>query len=282
VNIATLGPAGTFSDLAAQRYVKSLGQPAEVRYFTHLKRCLQAVEDDCQQVVVPIENISEGFVPVVLDHLVAADLHIVAELHLAIQFALIVAAPAQQSSIPPIDKLYVQFVARGQCNDMIAQLGDIELVATESNTESLQRFLHSQSQQACAAIVPAHLMQRSELRRFYQRQQVQDLAHNQTRFLVLQPGPPPLHTSGCKTSLMVVNDNDHPGLLEQVLHCFSARRLNLTSIVSRPTGQGFGRYHFFMDVAERLDSLAMQGALNAVARLTQVKVLGCYRPLADE
>lgn len=240
--------------------------PAELVYFSHLQRVLQAAEQSCTYAVVPIENVSEGFVPVVLDYLVRTDLRIVSELRLPIEFA----AVGNLDSAAQVKRLYVQFVARGQCRDFIDSLGDVELVATESNTESLAR-VRGQGP-GVAAIVPAHLVDAGEFT--WQQSAVQDFTYNETRFLLLSAEQ--TSTVGETTSLLVINQDDRPGLLERVLHCFSSRRLNLSSIVSRPTGQGFGNYHFFIDVQSTVDNIAMRGALAAIAELAEVKVLGCY------
>lgn len=271
MRLATLGPAGTFSELAAQAYLVGKGD-GEILHYNHIQRCLAAVPDECSHAVVPLENVSEGFVPVVLDYLVHADMYICDEIHLDIAFSLVANTP----DLSAVDAVFVQFVARGQCREFIDGLGDIELVATQSNSESLQRLL-SESKPA-AAVVPSHVCtpELSENVALVQHH-IHDYAHNQTRFIVVASGKPSEKSqNGAKTSLMVINHDDRPGLLEQVLHCFSTRRLNLTSIVSRPTGEAFGRYHFFMDVQSPLNNIAMQGALQAVERLAKVKVLGCY------
>lgn len=271
MRLATLGPAGTFSELAALAYQARSGID-EIVHYSHLQRCLSAVPGECSHAVVPLENVSEGFVPVVLDHLVHADLHICDELHLDIAFSLI----ANVSDLKSIKSVYVQFVARGQCREFIDDMGDVELVATQSNTESLHRLLAET--RPAAAVVPTHACTADIAERVAMvHHHIHDYAHNQTRFIVVAPGSAlDGYQQGTKTSLMVINDDDRPGLLEQVLHCFSTRRLNLTSIVSRPTGEAFGRYHFFMDVQSPLDNIAMRGALQAVERLARVKVLGCY------
>lgn len=269
LKIATLGPAGTFSDVAAKRYASSLSQSAEIIYFSHLQLVLDAAEQSCDLALVPVENVSEGFVPVVLDHLVKANLHIVGELNLDIAFDCI----AEVASKADIQRLFVQFVARGQCRDFISSLGDIELIATESNMESLAR---AQAQPGAAAIIPGHIA--ATVDSSWSQAGVHDYAHNQTRFLLLSANPQAMG-GGDKTSVLVINEADRPGLLEQVLHCFSTRKLNLTSIVSRPTGEGFGKYHFFIDVEGSLSDIAMRGALKGVSQIARLKVLGNYNSL---
>lgn len=279
MKLATLGPPGTYSDVVATMYQQQPGVVfgARLVYYSHLQRCLQALPDEADYAVVPIENISEGFVPVVLDYLVSADLHIVSEHYQSIEFS----ACGAVQDLTACKRLYVQFVASGQCRDFIDALGDVEILTTQSNSESL--LLAAEYGQGAVAIVPNHLLADAPPETMPWRQaNVHDYSHNATRFLLLAPGPAQVEDLveddgiARKTSLMVMNDNDRPGLLEQVLHCFSTRRLNLSSIVSRPTGQGFGQYHFFMDVEASLNNIAMQGALRALQQITRVKVLGCY------
>lgn len=273
MRLASLGPAGTFSELACAQFIRQSGfaDAAEVILMNHLQRVLQSIPDVADIAVVPIENVSEGFVPIVLDYLVSADLHIVSEIHLPIAFS----ACGYVTAKSQIKRLYVQFIAQGQCREFIDSLANVEIVATQSNSESLA--LATQHGEGAAAIVPTHIMTSAAAAHVvWQQPEVHDYAHNETRFLALAQGPAPADAQGAKTSLMVINDNDRPGLLEKVLHCFSTRKLNLSSIVSRPTGQGFGQYHFFMDVQASLGNIAMQGALKSLADIADVKVLGCY------
>lgn len=273
MRLASLGPAGTFSEVACEEFIRQselVGEPTII-LMNNLQRVLQAVPDAADIALVPIENVSEGFVPIVLDCLVSADLHIVSEVRLSIAFS----ACGYVTDKSQITRLYVQFIAQGQCREFIDSLVNVEVVATQSNTESLA--LATRHGQGAAAIVPAHIMTSPAAAEItWQQPDVHDYAHNETRFLALAQGPVPAHAQGHTTSLLVINKNDRPGLLEKVLHCFSTRKLNLSSIVSRPTGQGFGQYHFFMDVQVSLSNIAMQGALKSLAEIAEVKVLGCY------
>lgn len=281
--LVTLGPAGTFSDLVAQKLKQQLPllAGAQLQYASSLPRCLQSIlqgesgsrEGGPDYAVVPVENIAEGFVGVVLDQLVGSGLHVVHEYYQAIEFS----ACGHVASAADAEVLFVQFVAEGQCRGFVETLGDIDIVTTASNSESL-----SQAQaygRGALAIVPEHLQkihaqeaQSSQLT--WWQSGVQDYAHNETRFWLLAKQAPT--QAGSKTSLVIMNEHDRPGLLEQVLHCFSSRSLNLTSIVSRPTGHKFGHCHFFIDVDAGLDHLAMQGAMKALGYFCQVQVLGCY------
>ena len=270
--IATLGPAGTFSDRVAQEFRASLGGDAELVYCSSIKKVFQAVDAVNHYGIVPIENLSEGFIPVVLDLLVAFDLKIVGEIIIPITFSCVAAVP----ELKQIKRLYVQFVSRGQCTDFIESLpAPAEIVTTESNTEALVRM--RSDAEPCAAIVPDQFVEPGDFPLLLDN--INDYPNNRTRFFVLagRHTPHPACTSpNCKTSIIIVNDDDHPGLLEKILSSFSKRKINLLAITSRPTKEEFGRYHFFIGLAGHRDEPQVREAFAEIGKVGRVKILGSY------
>jgi prephenate dehydratase len=269
--IATLGPQGTYSDIATQRYIDTQNEAFEVVYFTSIKRALNSVGDTCDFGVLPIENLSEGYVSLVLDHLLDADLFIIGELMLPIQFSLVSNTP----NVSDIDKLFVQFVAKGQCSEFIDSLGEIEIVTTESNIESLDRV--SQKAGMNAAVVPSNSFARNAFNLVVEN--INDYKNNQTRFLVFSSETSQSAkaiSSEYKTSIIVIDDDDHPGLLGDILASFSKRDINLTSIISRPTRQTFGKYHFFIDFDGHVNDEKVADALRDICTANKVKIMGSY------
>ena len=270
--IATLGPAGTFSDRVAQEFRASLGGDAELVYCSSIKKVFQAVDAVNHYGIVPIENLSEGFIPVVLDLLVAFDLKIVGEIIIPITFSCVAAVP----ELKQIKRLYVQFVSRGQCTDFIESLpAPAEIVTTESNTEALVRM--KSDAEPCAAIVPDQFAEPGDFPLLLDN--INDYPNNRTRFFVLagrHTAHPACTSPNCKTSIIIVNDDDHPGLLEKILSSFSKRKINLLAITSRPTKEEFGRYHFFIGLAGHRDETQVREALTEIGKVGRVKILGSY------
>ncbi len=269
--IATLGPQGTYSDAATAKYIISQGLDCSVEYFDSIKSALNSIGGDCEYGVLPIENLSEGFVSLVLDHLVDKDLAIIGELILPIQFSLV----SRVEPLNKIEKLFVQFVAKGQCSEFIESLGHVEIVTTESNIESLE-MLRTKEENS-AAVVPALSFENKEFQLVIEN--INDYKNNQTRFLIFSS----VNEHSCyqqnidyKTSIIVLDDNDRPGLLEEILSSFSSRDINLTSIASRPTGHEFGKYHFFIDFDGHLSELKVSQALDEISKINKVKIMGSY------
>jgi prephenate dehydratase len=85
--LVTLGPAGTFSDRVAQDFCKSLADDVTICYCSSIKKVFQAIGAGSDYGIVPIENLSEGFIPLVLDLLVTSDLKIIGEIIIPINFS---------------------------------------------------------------------------------------------------------------------------------------------------------------------------------------------------
>lgn len=271
IKIATLGPAGTYSDTATQRYARNQAQVCDIQYFDSIKLALNAVGQSCDIGILPVENFSEGFISLVLDHLLDSDLSVISEIRLPIQFSLV----SKAKQVDAIKHLYVQFVAKGQCSEFINSLGDIEIETTESNMQSLQYALQGNAN--TAAIVPSSAEQVDDFPLVIS--EVNDYKNNETRFLVFCKNADIAEKkSGVnyKTSVIVMDENDHPGFLGEVLLSFSNRKINLTSIMSRPTRQTFGKYHFFIDFDGHVDDVDIARALVEIASKCKVTLLGSY------
>jgi len=272
--LAILGPPGTFCDIAAQEFLDSnsgILNISDVRYFRTIKKVFNAVGDDCNYGVLPTENLSEGYLQVVLDLLVQGNLTIIREILLPINFTFV----SKSTNLKEVEKVFVQYVAEGQCTGFLETLNNVQIVKTESNLASLESMLEDDGHSG--AIIPSHAAE--NLRVSLVIKDVHDYKNNVTRFIVLARSgevgyEDPDITS--KTSLIVINDNDYPGFLVDVLSSFSRKGINLISIISRPTKEAMGKYHFFIDIEGHRKNKIVREALDEIARLNRVKILGSY------
>ena len=269
--VATLGPKDTFSDMATQRYLTTQGLKACVTYYPTLKTAFNAIGHQADWGVLPIENLSEGYVQVVLDGLMATDLFIRDEILLPIKFALV----TNCQSLTEVKALHVQFVAHGQCSEFIEGLQGVTVHNTQSNMESLDALRDSVG--PAAAVVPHHVLKdwHSDC---FKIDNVTDFAHNQTRFLVLGKQPQIIDPNLLyKTTLVVRDDHDKPGVLGSIVTALSDRRINMTSIMSRPTKSQLGKYHFFIDIEGHCEQTNIAAAIAQINHSYQVKILGSYQ-----
>lgn len=119
-------------------------------YFNSMKRTLTVVGTECVSGVLPIENLPEGYIEVVLDLLMDGKLEIVRELTLANQFAFV----SYAGTYKEIKHIFVQHAAKLQCGNFIDSFQNVPIVRTKSHFESLD--LLNKHSLSSGAIVPIH------------------------------------------------------------------------------------------------------------------------------
>lgn len=273
--IATLGPAGTFADIATRKYQAENAVPSDIRYYSSIRSALSAIGRECDVAVLPIENFSEGFIPIVLDALAKrdAELYICYEIRIPIRFSFV----SNSKKIGNVGKVFAQFFASGQCSEFLAALGAIESVATQSNIQSLESLRVETS--AAGAIVPAHAVTHGDFPLVIAN--VDDSPDNETRFIAVSGTHEKYEAESFdefKTSLIVYGDNDYPGLLSDILSSLSSRRINVMSLVSRPSRVKFGQYDFFIDAIGNEAFPKLTEAIDEIGLKCAVRSLGSYKP----
>lgn len=269
-SIATLGPKQTYSERAARAWLLQSGGGASVRLYPTIRKAFGAVGVDCPRAILPIENLVDGYVQPLLDLLLHSDLVISGELLLPIQFSFV----ANCASLADVHKIYAQFATQGQCTDFLASLSQPhDVITTASNSASLAHVREGHTGEG--AIVPRHSLDGSDFPLTLDR--VNDYDHNVTRFVVVGRDVAPLLDGvAYKTTLVVVEGMDRPGMLAEILGAFSQRGVNMVSIMSRPTKESLGNYHFFIDIEGHCAATNIKEALAEVQRHNLVRLLGSY------
>lgn len=107
---------------------------------------------------------------------------------------------------------------------------------------------------------------------------VTDSKENETRFIILSKNNMEYDISKkYKTSIAIMDVSNKPGVLFGILNEFSKRNINLTSIMSRPTKKGLGKYHFFIDINGHYpEEENIKQAIDTIRENSEIKVLGSY------
>ncbi|KOF57389.1 MULTISPECIES: prephenate dehydratase [Clostridium] len=275
IRAAVLGPAGTFSELAVEKYKKKTNQEFNSIFYPTITKVVNAIGDECDIGIVPIENTLDGFVQVTLDLLIEKKVNIINELVIPIQFAF-----AANSNIEEVKKIYVQFKTQGQCCKFLESFKNVKIITTESNGESVQKIKEGLEDEG--AIIPEHMINSFEKLKF-SINCVTDSDENETRFIVLSAD----EKEGCrkgkhyKTSIAIMDAaDDRPGALFRVLEEFAQRQINLSSIISRPTKKGLGKYYFFIDIdGSYPEEENVRQAIEVISKHSLVKIIGSYSTL---
>ena len=268
---AYLGPEGTFTEAAFRAL--DAAEHAEPLPCATIQAALAAVRaGTADRAVVPIESSVEGVVTATLDDLTTGgDLLIQAELQLPIAFALLARPGTRLAAVRTVSG-HPQ--AQPQCRRWLAaHLPDAEWVPAASNAEAARQASEGKIDAALAGAFAAARYGLEVL-----AHDIHDRQNAVTRFVVA--GPPaglPAPTGADRTSLAAFLANDHAGALTEILTEFVVRGVNLTTIQSRPTGDGLGRYYFFIDCEGHVADARVGEALMGLRRLcADVRFLGSY------
>jgi prephenate dehydratase len=271
---AYLGPRGTFCEQA----VGALHPDGDLKpsAFASIAATLDAVRSgEAERAVVPTESSVDGGVNATLDELVTgSQLVIKAEVIVPVEFALLVRPGTEIADIKVIGG---HPAAQPQCRQWLARnVPDARWRPTLSNADAAQQVADSEIDAALAGRFAA---------RYYRLAVLTDAVHDNdaavTRFVeVGLPGPLPAPSGNDRTSVIAFLADDHPGALMDILSQFAVRGVNLSRIESRPTGEGIGRYCFFIDCEGHVSAPSVGEALMGLRRTcSDVRFLGSY-PMA--
>ena len=268
IRVAFQGEHGAYSEEAA---LALWGQEVEAVAYATFDEVFAAVQGgDCERGVVPVENSLAGSIHRNYDLLLRHNLYIVAEYNLRVSHCLI-AHPGVH--IQEITRVYSHPQALAQCENSLAQLGQVEIIATHDTAGSV-RLIREQGARDAAAIASeraATIYGMSVLRPNFE-----DEKSNYTRFIALGLEAWTPTDVPCKTSLAFAGRNE-PGLLFRCLSAFALRDIDLAKIESRPLRGVPWEYIFYLDFLGSLTEVRCQRALAQLQEMaTFVRVFGSY------
>ncbi|MBL4661246.1 MAG: prephenate dehydratase [Alcanivoracaceae bacterium] len=265
LNIAYLGPAGTFSEMATYKY---FGHSVSAMPVTSIDHVFAEVEAGIADFgMVPVENSTEGAVNNTLDMFLSSPLKICGELDLPIHHNLM----SRAEDLNEINTIFSHRQSLAQCRGWINEnMPHAECIAVSSNAEAAKRAQYTDHTAAIAGISAATMYGLTVLHK-----EIEDRSDNSTRFLVI--GKQILVTSGDDKTSLLVAAKDQPGALFHILKPLSECGVSMTRIESRPSKRGKWDYVFFIDVDGHSEDENLAKALRLLKRITtQLKVLGSY------
>lgn len=263
-SVAHLGTQGAFTHMAAKKHFGSLVkyQPCE-----SILEVFQRVEhDDCDYGVVPIENSIEGIVTHTIDLLVDSELKICSQRLLKISHNLL-----SKTLLKDIKKVYSNPQVFGQCrNWMSHNLPKAKEIWVASTTDAAKIAVKEKNSAAIASSEASKVYSLPILKR-----NIQDIAHNTTRFLIIAREDA-AQTGNDRTSILF-SIKDKIGALHDMLVPFYKNKINLTKIESRPSKKRAWDYYFFVDFQGHRQDKDVKKALSELEKMCKyLKVLGSY------
>lgn len=267
--VAFLGPAGTFSELAALGYFGSsiIKIPcATVDEVFHATSAGAAGFG-----VVPVENSSEGVVTRSLDLFLTTPLFIVGETSLYVRHNLL----RREDSAAGITAVCAHPQALAQCHGWLGHhLPNVERRPVASNAEGARLAALDAGLAAIASTRAA-----SEFGLHVVVPAIQDDAHNRTRFAVV--AHPHVHpqpkASGSDCCSLIVSVANRPGAVHDMLVPLKHHGVSMTRFESRPARSGQWEYYFYIDLQGHPDEPHVSAALAELRGVCAFfKLLGAY------
>lgn len=271
--VGFLGPFGTFTHQALMSQSDLAG--AEHFAFRTVPDVLDAIDrDEIEVGVVPIENSIEGMVNFTQDALAFDyDLIITREIVVDIEHCLLGRAGLELDQVSVVHSIPV---ATAQCHRFLREhVPNAEIQAANSTVDAARVVSESSSEDvvALAPRLAAELYGLSVI-----AGNIADHKENQTRFVVVTREGIPAPTGNDRTALVIYQRADEPGSLISILQEFTARRINLSNLISRPTkAGGLGDYCFIVYADAHIGDELLADTMRALhAKQGHVKFLGSY------
>jgi chorismate mutase/prephenate dehydratase len=265
VRVAYLGPEHTYSHEAARNSFGSSVEFAPQASFAAVFNEVQNGRADFG--VVPIENSTEGPVLPTFDLLIDTSLVIISEILLPVRHMLM----SRDGDRTKVKRIVSHQQSLGQCRSYLAtNFADCELEAVASNGLAAQLAAKDESIAAIAGRAAAEAYGLKTI-----AENIQDVAQNTTRFLVI--GNRPVPKSGRDKTTILFAVQDKVGALNTALNLFAKSKINISKIESRPLRGRSWEYLFFLDLEGHRDDARVKRALAALGNRTLfLKVLGSY------
>jgi prephenate dehydratase len=221
--------------------------------------------------MIPIENSVAGRVADIHHLMPTSGLHIIAEHFLPIRHQLV--AP-KGASLATVKTVQSHIHALGQCRNMIRKLGLHAVVGADTAGSARQiAEIGDKSRAAIASRLAAEIYGLDIL-----AEDIEDEAHNTTRFIVLSREPDWVAMgNGPTVTTFVFRVRNVPAALYKAMGGFATNGVNMTKLESYQIGGDFFATQFYADVEGHPDERPLQLALEELAFFSaEVRILGVY------
>ena len=268
--VAFQGERGAYSELALLSFFQGQAEPCGFALSEQVIDALLVKEVD--YAILPVENSIVGNVTVNLDLLYQKDVDVWGEHYQPIQHCLMT---LPGTHLEDITEAASHPIALSQCRDFLSR-HNIRAHA-EYDTAGAAKLLKENEKSAKGKAIIASKLCAEYYGLEILNDKIQNNETNLTRFLVIsRSGENPNTLEKNKSSIAFVTAH-RPGALLECLQCFSAHKLNMTKIESRPDPLNPFQYVFFVDFVGDQTNKEVAACLKELKSITKtLKILGSY------
>ncbi len=239
LDIAYLGPSGTYSELAARTL---FGHKVLLHPFSSLDEVVRMAEIGKTDIaLIPVENSTEGTVGRSLDLLLTTSLPISAELSIPIHHLLL----RKKDSLKSIKKILAHSQSLSQCHKWLDEnLPNVPRVAFESNGAAARAAADNSDFAAIAGHLAAKTYNLKPIAR-----RIENDSSNRTRFAALGKFIP--DACGADQTSLILSVPDQAGAMLSLIKPLSEHGVSMKRFESRPfkkSSQLSWEYYFYLDI----------------------------------
>lgn len=270
LTVAYLGPEGTFTQEAT---ISHFGKSIITKPCISIDEAFNETEsENCDYLVVPIENSIEGSVNRTLDLLVNSNLKICGEIYVKIHQNLL-----SKFTTDKIKTLYSHEQSIAQCYQWIKKNipSNVKIIPSTSNAEAAHLASKNNFSAAIASVRAADIYNLNIIEK-----NIEDIKNNTTRFLVL--GKQDVEPTGYDKTTLIISTKNKPGAMFNILKEFAENNIDFTKLESRPAKTKLWEYNFFIEIKGHITNKNIQNALNSLEKKVNfIKNIGSY-PISDD
>ncbi|MEM9571021.1 MAG: prephenate dehydratase [Pseudomonadota bacterium] len=266
--IAYQGERGANSHIACKEVYPDY-EPVACRTFEDVISSVESGE--AQLAMIPVENTIAGRVGDIHHLLPATSLHMIGEHLMRIRFQLM-ALPGV--ALNEVERAYSHVMALGQCRNF---LRDHNIQArTAADTAGAARQVADRADKTAAAIAPGLAAEEYGLEIL--AQDIEDAAHNTTRFVIMAPEPLDLSPEdGPSMTAFLFQVRNIPSSLYKALGGFATNGVNMTKLESYQLGGSFSATQFYAEIQGHPNDRSVQLALEELGFFSNsLKILGVF------
>ena len=261
------GEAGAYSHLACAQFYPG---HAPIACMSFAKAFAQVRSGQAHLAMIPVENTVAGRVSDIYHLLPQGGLHIIGERYFPVHHQLLGVKGAQLSDIRTARSHHM---ALGQVRTFL-EAQNIDAVV-DVDTAGAARKIADSGDKSVAAVASRLAAETYGLEIL--AEDIEDAAHNTTRFIILADKPLVPQLDIPSVSSFVFKVRSVPSALYKALGGFASNGLNLTKLESYMVGGSFTAAQFYADVEGHIDSPAMKNALEELAFFSEnITHLGTY------
>ena len=266
--IAYQGEPGANSHIACNEAFPDM-EPLPCRTFEDVFATVE--KGEAELAMIPVDNTIAGRVADIHHILPTTSLHIIGEHYLPIRFQLM---GLKGSALEGVKAARSHIMGLGQCRNFLRAHGSEAIVAAD--TAGAAREVAEAGRPEIAAIAPRLAAQVYGLDIL--AEDIEDEAHNTTRFVIMSRDPGDLRVGEGRTvTAFIFQVRNIPAALYKAMGGFATNGINMTKLESYQIGGSFTATQFYAEIDGHPEERGVRLALEELGFFsTMLKIIGVF------